>query len=246
MTAHVRFENVSVRYGAHDAVKNVSTEIHGGHLTAIIGPNGSGKSTLLNLLTGYHPAYSGVITVDGIDIARLKGAERAQKIGVLRQDSGPLPDVTVAELVSLGPKPLERPAVERALDRVGLSSLTDHPVPALSGGQTQRALLARAIRHRPSLLVLDEPTNHLDVQHQIAILDMVKDMGITVVCALHDIDLAHRYADDVLVLADGRLHAQGTATHTITRDVLREIFRVNGEIVTTATGARHIILSRLD
>jgi iron complex transport system ATP-binding protein len=75
---------------------------------------------------------------------------------------------------------------------------------------------------------------------------MVKDMGITVVCALHDIDLAHRYADDVLVLADGRLHAQGTATHTITRDVLREIFRVNGEIVTTATGARHIILSRLD
>ncbi|SMQ57703.1 ABC transporter ATP-binding protein [Agreia sp. VKM Ac-1783] len=246
MTAHVRFENVSVRFGSHDALRNVSAEIHRGHLAAIIGPNGSGKSTLLNLLTGHHAAYSGEITVDGVDIARLRGADRAQKIGVLRQDSGPLPDVTVAELVSLGPRTLDRSAVEQALDRVGLSALADHPLPSLSGGQTQRALLARAIRHRPSLLVLDEPTNHLDVEHRIAILDMVEDMGITVVCALHDIDLANQYADDVLVLAAGRLHTQGSVTHTITREVLREVFHVNGESVITAAGARHIILSRLD
>ncbi|SJN10365.1 ABC transporter (iron.B12.siderophore.hemin), ATP-binding component [Leucobacter sp. 7(1)] len=219
----------------------MSASVGHGRFAAIIGPNGSGKSTLLNLLSGHHPPHTGDVLIDGTDIAALRGSERSRNIGVLRQDSGPLPDVTVAELIALGPGGLSRSSVLEALERVGLVPLADQPVLTLSGGQRQRALLARAVRHQPSLLVLDEPTNHLDVRHQSMILQVVKEMPMTVVSAVHDLDLAYRYADQVIVLDQGAVVEQGAPGDAMTRGVLRDVFHIDSFVVTTPAGTEHLV-----
>ena len=240
--SEVAFNAVSVNYGPRRALDNVSATIAAGEIVAVVGPNGCGKSTLLSLLTGHHPAFTGTVTVDGEDISTMRARDRARKIGVLRQHTGPLPDVPVTELVALGPQKLSTHQVNRTLARVGLDELATEPVAALSGGQLQRALLARALRHDPTLLVLDEPTNHLDVQHRFALMELLQDLRVTVLCALHDLDLAIRYTDDMLLLAEGQLRAHGHPDAVLTKSRVLEVFAIDSESVTTAGGQTHLLL----
>ncbi|MGO1317515.1 ABC transporter (iron.B12.siderophore.hemin), ATP-binding component [Leucobacter sp. 7(1)] len=238
----VGFAHVSIRYGAHVAVDDVSAEITAGTVTGVVGPNGCGKSSLLSLLTGYHPAYTGIVTVDGQNIARMPPRERAAHIGVMRQHAGPIPDITVEELIAIGPHPLPAAQLKQAIARVGLEDLAGKPLATLSGGQLQRAHLARSIRHNPSLLVLDEPTNHLDVRHKIVLMELLRELRITVVCALHDLDLAARYCDHLLLLSAGELHAQGPSDEVLSTARVRATFGVETEMITTTDGGKHLVV----
>lgn len=238
----VTFDDISVRYGSRTAIEGISATIAAGDVAGIIGPNGCGKSTLLSLLTGHHPHFTGTVSVDGQDITTMPARDRARRIGVLRQHAGPLPDVTVEELITLGPHTLPRSQLAKSIARVGLEEIAHEPVAALSGGQLQRALLARAIRHDPSLLILDEPTNHLDVQHKFALMLLLRELGVTVLCALHDLDLAARYSDDLLLLTAGRLRSQGRPAEVLSPPEVFAAFGVRGEMITSPRGDEHLLL----
>jgi len=176
------------------------------------------------------------VLVDGTDLWTRPAAWSARRTGVLTQESHAGFEFTVAETVAMGRTPhlkgLDRltrndhDVVGRALADTGLTDLAGRRVGELSGGERQRVLLARALAQQPRLLVLDEPTNHLDVRHQLEILELVRGLGVTVVAALHGLDLAARYADIAVVLDRGRVVADGPPSTVLTPDLIREVFGV--------------------
>jgi iron complex transport system ATP-binding protein len=231
---------VSVTLGGRDVVDGVSLTVPSGEFTALVGPNGSGKSTLLRTVYRALRPYTGTVRLDGRDLWSMPAAHAARSVGVLMQEQHAGFEFTVAETVTLGRTShlgfldrltgTDRAAVAEALDRTGLTPYSQRRVGRLSGGERQRVLLARALAGRPRLLVLDEPTNHLDVRHQLDILELVRDLGITVLAALHSLELAAAYADSVAVLRDGRLVAHGPAAEVLTPATIGEVFEVDATV----------------
>ncbi len=211
---HYRMGNNVIR-----AVDGVSLEIHSGEFVALLGTSGSGKSSMLNLIAGLDRPTSGSVVVQERDLAKLSREElakyRLHVVGMVFQSFNLIPSMTIAENVEL---PLRFAEVERsrrsalaleALDRVGLRARIHHRPSELSGGEQQRAALARALINRPQLLLADEPTGNLDSHTGTEILDLIRDlneqMGMTVVMVTHERALAQRYAQRMIFLADGRL-----------------------------------------
>ncbi|TXK41530.1 ABC transporter ATP-binding protein [Nonomuraea sp. C10] len=231
---------VSVALGGRDVVEEVSLAIPAGSFTALVGPNGSGKSTLLRTVYRALRPHTGEIRLDGRDLWSMPAAHAARNVGVLMQEQHTGFEFTVAETVALGRTPhlgffdrltgADRAAIAEALERTGLTSYADRRVGRLSGGERQRVLLARALAGRPRLLVLDEPTNHLDVRHQLDILELVRDLDITVLAALHSLDLAATYADTVAVLREGRMVTHGPAADVLTPATIGEVFDVDATV----------------
>ena len=234
MTLNV--ERVSVTLGGTTVLDEVSMTVAEGGFTALLGPNGSGKSTLLRTVYRARRPDSGRVLVDGTDIWAKPAAWSARRTGVLAQEHHSGFEFTVAETVTMGRTPhlkgLDRlsrqdhDVVDRALEQTGLTRFAGRRVGELSGGERQRVLLARALAQQPRMLVLDEPTNHLDVRHQLQILELVRGLGVTVVAALHGLDLAARYADTVAVLHEGRIVADGSPSTVLTTDLIRDVFEV--------------------
>ncbi|HEX7301903.1 ABC transporter ATP-binding protein [Lentzea sp.] len=247
-------DSVTVALDGRPVLDRVSLSVHSGQFVALAGPNGSGKSTLLRTVYRARRPDSGTVRLDGRDLWSVPAAETARHTGVLMQEQHTGFEFTVAETVALGRTPhlglfdrltrADHEAIDEALARTGLTAFTARRVGELSGGERQRVLLARALAQRPRLLVLDEPTNHLDLRHQLDLLELVRDLGVTVVAALHSLDLAATYADTTAVLQDGRLVAHGPSAEVLTPETIGAVFGVDATVHHDEQGTRFVLRPR--
>ncbi|MBJ6617933.1 ABC transporter ATP-binding protein [Streptomyces sp. DHE17-7] len=211
-----------------------------GSVTGLLGPNGSGKSTLLRLLSGVLAPASGVVTLDGRPLGDWGRRAVARRVAVVEQHADTLVELTVLDVVRLGRIPHRRAwasagdadedAVRTALERTGLTDHADRFWHTLSGGERQRVQIARALAQEPRELLLDEPTNHLDVQHQLELLNLIAELPVTSVVALHDLNLAAMYCDQVVVLRQGRVVAAGPPGDTLTESLIADVYGVRAEV----------------
>lgn len=249
----VRLENVAVEVGGWSACEDVTLFLPSGGMTALVGPNGAGKSSLLRCLYRALRPAAGSVFIDGDDVWELPDREAGRRTAAVVQEQPAGFDLKVHEVVALGRVPHravwqrlaggDHAAVDRALDQVGLAQLRERKMSSLSGGERQRALIARAVAQDASVLILDEPTNHLDVRHQLETLELVRSLGITVVAALHHLELAANHCDDVVVLDRGRVVAHGDPDTTLTPERIREVFGVEAELLVSSSGRRTYVLS---
>ena len=234
-----RCEGITFRYpdAGRAALEGVSMEAPAGGCTAVLGPNGSGKSTLLRVLLGTLAPQAGTAEFDGRALAAWSRPELARAVGVVPQGEEAAFPIVVRDLVAMGRYPhlgpwrregaADRRAVEEAMRRCDVSTLADRPVGNLSGGERQRAKVARALAQEPRALALDEPTAALDVGHEMAIWELLRDLGragTTVLVVTHNLNLAARYADRLVLLHQGRVAAAGTPAQVLTRDAVERVY----------------------
>ena len=237
-------EGVSAGYGRREVLHAVDLEVPRGRVTAVIGPNGCGKSTLLRVLGRLLVPSDGRVLLDGLPLASLGRREVARRLALLPQNPVAPEGMTVADLVARGRQPHQPwyrqwsaeddQLVARACAATGVTELTDRPLEELSGGQRQRAWIAMALAQQTDLLLLDEPTTHLDLAHAADVMDLVvglrRDAGKTVVAVLHDLSLAARYSDHVVVVDGGRVVATGPPDEVITRELLQATFGLRAHV----------------
>ncbi|WP_046861526.1 ABC transporter ATP-binding protein [Microvirga massiliensis] len=241
MTA-LQASGISVRLGDRTVLDGVDAVLRSGRLTAIVGPNGAGKTTLLKTLAGLQAPTRGTILLDGAPLERMTARERARRIAYLAQGGTVAWPIPVRDVVALGRLPHgEVPdrlgpgesAVSSALAAVGLAALASRPASSLSGGERARALLARALATESAILLADEPVAALDPRHQLIVLDVLQERaraGGTIACIMHDLALAARYADEVLLLKSGRIEASGTPREVLTAPRLADAFGIEAEV----------------
>ena len=236
---------VSAGYGARTVLRDVDLDIAAGEWVAIVGPNGAGKSTLLRLITGLLAPTRGEILVDGRSLARMDREEVARQIAVVPQPSSLPFSASVEAVVALGRlphedrlrglRPVDRAAVAGAIERVGLGRLVGRDVRELSLGERQLVLLAVAIAQAAPIVLLDEPTVHLDIRHQFDVMDLLADLnrrdGRTVVTVLHDLHLAARRIPRIVVVADGRVVADGPPGEALNGDRICDVFAVEPDLL---------------
>jgi iron complex transport system ATP-binding protein len=221
-----------------EAVSGVTCHIQEGRWTGVVGPNGAGKSTLLRLLSGVLRPSAGGISLRGRALDEWGRRELSRDMAVVAQEPPLHVPLSVREFVELGRNPYVRPwaslaaadheAVDAALRRTDMWALAGRQLAQLSGGEVQRAKLARALAQAPSVLLLDEPTAHLDFGHAVRFFQLLRrlvgERGWTVVCVTHDLNLASRYADSLLLLARGKLIARGAPSSVLEPDALRRTY----------------------
>ncbi|SOD49469.1 MULTISPECIES: ABC transporter ATP-binding protein [unclassified Streptomyces] len=254
-TSRLAARGVTVGYGGRVVIDELDVAIPPGVITTIIGPNGCGKSTLLKTLSRLLKPAKGAVVLDGEDIGRLRTRDVAKKLGLLPQAPVAPEGLTVADLVARGRHPHQSwlrqwssddaDVVERALAMTGVSDLADRPVDALSGGQRQRVWISMTLAQGTDLLLLDEPTTYLDLAHAVDVLDLVDDLhesGCTVVMVLHDLNLATRYSDNLVVMREGTVLAQGHPRDVITAELLDEAFGLRARVIDDPVGDRPLIV----
>lgn len=254
-TSRLAARGITVGYGNRTVIDDLDVAIPPGVVTTVIGPNGCGKSTLLRTLSRLLKPTRGTVVLDGDDIARLRTRDVAKKLGLLPQSPVAPEGLTVSDLVARGRHPHQSwlrqwssddaDVVERALAMTGVADLADRPVDSLSGGQRQRVWISMALAQGTDLLLLDEPTTFLDLAHAIDVLDLVDDLhesGRTVVMVLHDLNLATRYSDNLVVMRDGSILAQGHPRDVITAELLHEAFGLRARVIDDPVGDRPLIV----
>ena len=221
-------------------------------ILGIVGPNGAGKSTLLRLLYRYLKPTTGRVMVDDTDIWEIPARILACKVAAVLQEHRSDFSFTVKEIVALGRIPhrkwfgsangiRDNEIIEFALRRLNLMELSDREMSTLSGGERQRVMVARALAQEPSILILDEPTNHLDIRQQLETIKLLKDLQVTVVTSLHDLNIAASCCDDVLLIKDGRSLGFGQPKTIFSEKKLSEAFRVRiKHEVLTPSNSNHI------
>ncbi|MFE2267708.1 ABC transporter ATP-binding protein [Streptomyces lavendulae] len=238
-----RLDAVTLDIGGARVVTAATLHAAPGEIAGIVGPNGSGKSSLLRAVYRALRPSSGAVLVGSDDVWRsLTPRTAARRTAVVAQENPAAFDFTVAEVAAAGRTPhsapwsadrsADRRIVDEALDRVGMAHTKDRPFATLSGGEKQRVLLARALAQQGGLLVLDEPTNHLDIGTQLDLMELVRDLQVTTLTALHDLNLAAAYCDRVHVLHHGRLVTSGAPRDVFTPELLAEVFHVDAVLGT--------------
>ncbi|WP_307853815.1 ABC transporter ATP-binding protein [Streptomyces tagetis] len=253
--ARLQARGVTVGYGGRTVLDGLDAEIPPGVITTIIGPNGCGKSTLLRTLARLLKPTAGTVVLDGEDIASLRTRDVAKKLGLLPQAPVAPDGLTVADLVARGRHPHQSwlrqwssddaAVVERALAMTGVADLAERPVDSLSGGQRQRVWISMTLAQGTDLLLLDEPTTYLDLAHAVDVLDLVDDLhesGCAVVMVLHDLNLAARYSDHLIVMRDGSILAQGHPREVITAELLYEAFGLRAAVLDDPVGDRPLVV----
>jgi iron complex transport system ATP-binding protein len=239
----IELRDVSVRLGTTEALKHFSLAVESGEWVALIGPNGAGKTTALRALCGL-VEYSGEVTIEGVDIRSLGRRNLARQAAFVPQIPETPPELTVAEYVLLGRTPYlgyfgtegreDRLAAERALERLELRELADRALGSLSGGELQRAVLARALAQEAPILLLDEPTTALDLGRQQQALELVhalRDGGLTIVTTMHDLTLAGQYADRLVLLDRGQIVADGPPHEVLSELNVASFYGANVRVV---------------
>jgi iron complex transport system ATP-binding protein len=236
---------LTVGYPGRTVIEDLDLDIAPGRITMIIGANASGKSTLLGTLARLRAPSAGRVELDGVDAGTLSRRAFAQAVGLLPQHPLAPDGLSVAELVARGRHPhrgvfqrwtaADSTIVDAAMARTGVAELAERPVGDLSGGQRQRVWIAMALAQDPRILLLDEPTTFLDLSHQLEVLDLLRELnrtqGATIVVVLHELNLAARYADELVVLHHGRVVAHGAPADVLTAEVIAEAFSLDALVI---------------
>lgn len=249
-------DNLSLGYGDRVIVDHLDLEVRTGVITTVIGPNGCGKSTLLRALGRLLKPRNGSVLLDGKAIGSMRTKDVARTLGMLPQAPLAPEGLTVADLVARGRHPHQswlrqwssddEGEVAEALALTGVSDLADRPVDQLSGGQRQRAWISMALAQGTDILLLDEPTTYLDLAHSIEVLDLVdrmhEELGRTVVMVLHDLNLAIRYSDQLIVMRDGSIVAAGAPKDIISAELLLEVFGLEAAVIADPVSDRPLVV----
>ena len=243
-------------FGAQQVLDGVDVSVAEGEVLGLVGPNGSGKTTALRILHRALVPDAGQVRLAGIDLAALSGRERAQRIAVMAQElSGEVP-LTAADVVMLGRVPhtgafgattdTDQRIAAEALTSIDALHLARREFGQLSGGEKQRVLIARALAQQPRLLLMDEPTNHLDIGSQHQVLQIVRRRGLTTIVVLHDLNLAARYCDRVLVLDRGRVRAEGPPAEALDAELVGSTYDVGAQRATADDGVVQLLFRGRD
>lgn len=237
-------DSISIRYEKKTIVHQFSFQAAEGEIVSIIGPNGSGKSTVLKAIAKTIPFYEGNVTLAGKSLQSMRSKQVARTMCMVSQKNEAPIDMTVVDLVSYGRHPHKKwyetmneedtEIVHWALGRTHLTGYEDRTVSSLSGGESQRAWIAMALAQQPKVLLLDEPTTYLDISHQHEVLELVrelnKEMGMTVIMVLHDLNQAARYSDQIVVVQEGQRIMCGSPACVMTTDMIRDVYRMDAEV----------------
>jgi len=237
---------------------NINLFIEAGEMVGLLGPNGSGKTTLIKLASGVLKPNQGKIKLDGSSLGQLSRKSIARGVAVVPQQFNIPFAFTTTEVVMLGRTPflrafaeeseVDKQFVSNALELVDISELKERRFDELSGGERQKVILAMALAQQPMLLLLDEPSVHLDITHQVEILGLVRrlnvERGLTVIAAMHDLNLASLYFDRLILLKEGRVSADGTPAQVLTEDRIKEVFSASVRVEShPTTGVPHIVIT---
>ena len=245
-------EAVKMAFGSKQILKGIDFTLRNKEFVGIIGPNGSGKSTFLKCVYRVQRPSAGRIRFNGRDLDELSYRESALQLAVVAQHNVYSFDFSVLEVVLMGRSPhkklLQRDNLEdyriarKALAVVGLADFEERSFATLSGGEQQRVILARALTQQTECLVLDEPTNHLDIKYQLQIMDIVKSLDLTVVAAVHDLNIAAMYCDRLVAIKEGQVVGVGTPRQLLTEQFIYDMYEVRSKVnVDEATGRINIV-----
>ena len=240
----LEIQGVSFAYDSVDVLSDISLDVQEGQIVGVIGPNGSGKTTLLKCINRVLKPRLGTVLIEDRDLKELSRKEIALEVGVVPQNSEIRFPFSVMDVVMMGRTPalqtFERETredmeiVEVAMRMTNVLKLADREIDQVSGGERQRVIIARALAQKPKVLLLDEPTLHLDVNHQLEVLDLVRDLvmdeRLTVIMVSHDLDLAARYCDRLIMLSGGEIRAAGTVEKVLTPPNLDDVFRIRAYV----------------
>lgn len=241
----LQIRNLTADYGAGPVLNEISLDIPRGAITVLLGANGCGKSTLLKTIARQLKPTHGEVLLDGEDTGVWSRTQFARRVGFLPQDPVAPEGVTVLDLISRGRHPhrgafgrwcpSDDQAVAEAVELTGLENYLERQVTELSGGQRQRVWIALALAQQTDVLLLDEPTTYLDIAHQVEVLDILADLqkqrGITLVMVLHELNMAARYADQLVAIKDGVVLAAGTAEEVMTDHTVSEVFGMPARVL---------------
>jgi len=252
----LELRGLSVDIAGRRIVSGISLRVADGQCAGLIGPNGSGKSTILKAIYRVHRPAAGSVLVNGTDLYQMRPKTAARRVAVVAQENLADFGFTAREMVMVGRTPHKGPfdrdddndqaIIHDAMQRTGCADLGGRSFQSLSGGEKQRVLIARALAQGADHLILDEPTSHLDIRYQISVLELVAGLGVTVLAALHDLNLAALFCDTMHVLADGHLIAAGSPAEVITPEIVRAAYGADVLIVDHPdTGTPQLLPRRL-
>lgn len=252
---NVTAQNIRKKINDNVILKDISLQCESKKFIGIIGPNGSGKSTLLKCIYRVLKPDCGTILFDDKELNKMTVRESAKKMAVVAQHNYYNFDFTIEEVVLMGRSPHKKSMekdnsedykiVDDALKTVGMISYKGRNFSTLSGGEQQRVILARALAQKTECLILDEPTNHLDIKYQLQLLDIVKKLDLTVISAIHDLNIASMYCDYLYVLKKGQVVAEGNPKEILTVDLIKEVYDVDTNIISDELGVTHILYKPL-
>jgi len=244
----IKADNLIWKIGRKTVVDGVSFEARPGRVLGLLGPNGSGKTSLLRLIAGLRRPWSGRVLLDHTDLSTIARRAVAQRVAFVEQHASTNASLRVIDVIKLGRFPhrsmfsgwtgADDLAVENAIERTGLQNKQNERWQTLSGGEKQRAHIARALAQTPKELILDEPTNHLDIQHQMSLLKLITSLPVTSIIALHDLNHAATFCDDLLVMQAGKVVASGPPETVISEHLLKDVFRVDARVELSPYSAR--------
>lgn len=250
----IKIDDVEFGYTSTPVLKDVKLDIDGAQLVSILGPNGVGKSTLIHCINNILTPTSGAVMVNDVDVTSFKLKELAKIIGYVPYASSDSFPLTVIDTVLMGRHPhsnwksteKDLNIVYETLEMLGIEDLAMRPFNELSAGQHQKVMLARGFAQEPQVLLLDEPTSNLDIRHQMEVTMLLKDMsvkkGILVIMISHDINIAAKYSDKIIMLSEGTIFVAGKPNDVITEENIRSVYHVDSKIIEDE-GRPHVILS---
>lgn len=242
----IRLEKLSYVISGQKLCDNISYEVKKNCLTGLVGPNGSGKTTLLKQIYRVYKPSNGAVYIDGKNLMEYTHKESAQKTAVMAQEADASVSYSVEDVVLMGRAPHHNffgrqtnedfKIMEKALKKVGMYARKDQKFFTLSGGEKQRVLLARALAQSTEILILDEPSNHMDIGHQYRLFELLTHLNKTIFTSVHDLNLALKFCDELIVLDHGKIVAEGAPSDVLTKDLLRSVFSIDCKIYSNDDG----------